>query len=63
MLGMKQLRDKVESWDEPWKSEGKILLRDAYDDLITWKCLAPQIIKDVNESILATEEEMNEGRE
>jgi hypothetical protein len=60
MLGLKELREKVESWEEPWKSHGKTLLRDAYMDLSLWSKHSREIIKDANESILATEEEMNE---
>ncbi len=61
MLGLKQLREKVESWGEPWKSHGEILLHDAYMDLARWSNLSREIIKDVNESIAATEEEMKEN--
>ena len=59
-VNLKDLSDRIAALPEPYRSRAKDNCRDAFRDLATWPQYCVRIVEDLEESVVAHEEDAGE---
>ena len=57
MASLKDIRNRIDSLPEPYQSRARENYRDAFDDLVVWPQHCVKILRDLEESVKAHEED------